>query len=474
MDGPGLVEQARARREHDGIALVLGVVADDAFLQCSTNRQAQRFDALGHRLGQKGRDGKGGHDPIVPVDSTIPTVNHATSGDKYSFGVSDDSTRSDNDSMPGTRGATPDRMPRWIIKAVVVFWLGFLATILFRFVFNRMHELMLLLLVSIFIALAVEPGVNKLVRRGWRRGSATMSILMAVLTVLVLFVVAISTVVGRQVADLLSNSEKYVNDTVELINDTFNANIDADEVNERIRDPKGPVQNFIRNQRDNAFNLSIAALGVLLQLFSVLLFSFYLVADGPRMRRAICSRLKPEKQRTVLDTWELAIGKTGGYLYSRVLLAGLSALFHWVAFQALGIPAPIAMAMWVGLVSQFLPVIGTYLAGILPVLLTFINSPLKAVVVIVLIVVYQQIENYVFGPKITERTLELHPALAFGGAIAGGAILGPVGAILALPGVAMGQALISAWGDRHDVIDSPLTAVPPKKARGRRRGTDAS
>jgi predicted PurR-regulated permease PerM len=83
--------------------------------------------------------------------------------------------------------------------------------------------------------------------------------------------------------------------------------------------------------------------------------------------------------------------------------------------------------------------------------------------------VYQQLENYLFAPRITARTLELHPALAFGGALAGAAVLGPVGAILALPAVAMGQALISAWGVRHDVIEDPLTYVQPKRAQDLRR-----
>jgi predicted PurR-regulated permease PerM len=110
-----------------------------------------------------------------------------------------------------------------------------------------------------------------------------------------------------------------------------------------------------------------------------------------------------------------------------------------------------------------LPVIGTYLAGVLPVLLAFIESPVDALIVIGFILVYQQLENYFFAPRITARTLELHPALAFGGALAGAAVLGPIGAILALPAVAMGQALISAWGIRHDVIEDPLTFVPPKK-----------
>jgi predicted PurR-regulated permease PerM len=123
------------------------------------------------------------------------------------------------------------------------------------------------------------------------------------------------------------------------------------------------------------------------------------------------------------------------------------------------------MALWVGLVSQFLPVIGTYLAGVLPVLLTFIESPTKALIILGFIFFYQQVENYLFSPRITARTLELHPALAFGGALAGAAVLGPIGALLALPAAAMGQALISAWGVRHDVIDDPLTLVVAKKVR---------
>ena len=82
--------------------------------------------------------------------------------------------------------------------------------------------------------------------------------------------------------------------------------------------------------------LSVTALGWLLQLFSVILFTFYLVADGPRLRRTICSRLTPEHQERVLQTWELASTKTGGYLYSRALLALLSTLFHWIVFQSMG------------------------------------------------------------------------------------------------------------------------------------------
>lgn len=360
-------------------------------------------------------------------------------------------------------------MPRWVPRAIAVFWLAFLATFVLRFMFHRLSNFLILLLVSLFIALALEPAVNKLVSRGWKRGSATAGILVSLVVVVLAFFAAMGTVVGQQIADLLSNSETYVNDTVKILNDTFNTNIDPRSVNEQINDPNGAVQQFINSQQSKVFNVSVQAVGVLFQAFSVLLFAFYLVADGPRLRRSICSRLEPSQQRAVLDAWELAITKTGGYLYSRALLALIAGFFHWIAFQAIGTPAPIALALWVGLVSQFLPVIGTYLAGVLPVLLAFIESPVDALIVIGFILVYQQLENYFFAPRITARTLELHPALAFGGALAGAAVLGPVGAILALPAVAMGQALISAWGIRHDVIDDPLTFVPPKKAVELRR-----
>jgi predicted PurR-regulated permease PerM len=351
------------------------------------------------------------------------------------------------------------RLPRWVVPAVAVFWSGFLAAIAFRSLWSSLSGLILLLAISVFLSLAIEPGVNRLARRGWRRGSATALILFGVMASFLVFVGAIGTLIGAQVADLLQDSETYIADTVDTINETLGTNLDAQQVIDDFNDPDGAVQGFIDDQQDNAVRLSVAAIGGLLQLLSVVLFTFYLVADGPKLRRAICSRLTPERQERILDTWELAGTKTGGYLYSRALLAVLSAVFHWVVFQSLGTAAPIALALWVGIVSQFLPVVGTYLAGVLPVLLTFLNSPLMAAIVLAAIVVYQQIENYLFSPRITAHTMELHPALAFGAALGGVAVLGGVGAILALPGAAMAQAILSQAGERHQVIKRELTEV---------------
>ena len=355
--------------------------------------------------------------------------------------------------------AVDRRLPGWVVPAVAVFWGGFLGAMAIRFFWSKLSGLFVLLAIAVFLALAIEPGVNRLARRGWQRGRATALILFGVMAMFLVFIGAIGTLVGSQIADLLQDSETYISDTVDTLNDTFGTNLDAQAVIDDFNDPDGSVQGFIADQQDNVVRLSVAALGALLQLFSVLLFTFYLVADGPKLRRAICSRLTPARQERVLGAWELAGTKTGGYLYSRALLAVLSAIFHWVVFQSLGTAAPVALALWVGIVSQFLPVVGTYLAGVLPVLLTFLDSPVKALIVLIAVVVYQQIENYLLSPRVTAHTMELHPALAFGAALGGAAVLGAVGAVLALPAAAMGQALFSEMGDRHQVIQSELTEV---------------
>ncbi len=186
------------------------------------------------------------------------------------------------------------RLPRWVVPAVIVFWSGFLGAMAVRFVWGKLQRPLRAL------GHRVVPGACRRARcePAWPDGvggvgAATALILFGVMAMFLVFVGAIGTLVGSQIADLLQDSETYISDSVDTINDTFGTNLDAQEVIDDFNDPNGAVQEFIADQQDNVVRLSVAALGVLLQLFSVLLFTFYLVADGPKLRRAICSRLTP-------------------------------------------------------------------------------------------------------------------------------------------------------------------------------------
>jgi len=363
-----------------------------------------------------------------------------------------------------------DRMPAWVPKGIVLFWVGFILVEVVEGIVSALRALLVTLLVSLFLSFAIEPAVNFLAKRGWRRGGATALVFLGMLAVVAVFVFAIGSLVVSQVRNFVDDAPEYVQDLEEWINDTFDANVDFDDLREEFDDPEGPVRGFVEDLAGNALKAGLTAVEVIFQLFTILLFTFYLVADGPRLRRTICATLPPRRQQVVLRAWELAIEKTGGYLYSRLILAGLSTGFHWMVLTIMDVPYALALALWVGVVSQFIPVVGTYLAGALAVLVAVLNEPLDGAVVLGFVLVYQQVENYLFAPRVTAHTMSLHPAVAFASVIAGAAVLGPIGALLALPAAAVIQAFASTLGERHEVVDSELTAEPePRAARRSRR-----
>ena len=141
------------------------------------------------------------------------------------------------------------------------------------------------------------------------------------------------------------------------------------------------------------------------------------------------------------------------------------------------VPFWLPLGIWTGVVSQFIPTLGTYLGGALPALIAFSSSTLDGVLVIIFVIVYQQIENYVFSPRISNRTMDIHPAVAFGAVIVGGALAGALGAIIAIPIVASIQAIIETYGRRYELIpemehddhrasaDSRATSPSPSRPR---------
>jgi len=362
-----------------------------------------------------------------------------------------------------------DRMPMWVPKGIALFWLGFILVEVVEGIISALRALLVTLLVSLFLSFAIEPAVNYLARRGWRRGGATAAVFGTILAVITVFVFAIGSLVVTQVRNFVDDAPEYVQDLEEWVNDTFDAEVDFDDLGDEFNDPEGPARQFVENIAGDALKAGLTALSVLFQILTIMLFTFYLVADGPRLRRTICSTLPPQRQAVVLRAWELAIEKTGGYLYSRLILAGLSTGFHWIALTVLDVPYALALALWVGVVSQFIPVVGTYLAGALAVVVAALNDPVDGLIVLGFVIVYQQVENYIFAPRVTAETMSLHPAVAFASVIAGAALLGPVGALLALPAAAVIQAFISTLGDRHEVVESDLTTHPERRERQRRR-----
>ena len=268
------------------------------------------------------------------------------------------------------------------------------------------------------IARATRPSMpsssaaNTMAARGVRRGVGTFLVFVAVGVAVVGFLAALGTLLVDQVAKIAGDMPHLVDNLIVWTNRTFHQDLSLGELQKRLLKDSGTIEGYAQQAADNVWGVSSTLIGGLFQTFTVGLFTFYFTAEGPRVRRTVCSLLPPAKQAEVLRAWEIALAKTGGYLYSRAVLAVVSAAGHWVMFALIDLPYSAALAIWVGVMSQFVPTIGTYLAGALPVLVALTVEPVDALYVLVFTVVYQQIENYVLHPRITARTVDVHPAAA--------------------------------------------------------------
>jgi predicted PurR-regulated permease PerM len=272
-----------------------------------------------------------------------------------------------------------------------------------------------------------------------------------------------------QASALVNDTPHYVRNVVQFLNRDFGTHINANSLIHDLQSKNGAVHQFGQDLANSAGDVALTIGTGLLQIVVTFVFALYLTADGPRFRRAILSRLPRQRQEIVLDTWELAFEKTGAYLYSRTIQAAVCTATVWLFFFLLGVPSALALAIWVGVVSQFIPTVGTYIALVLPALVTLVNDPSDTIWVLAFLVGYQQFENYFLGPRIARYTLKIHPALTIGTVFAGALLLGPVGALLALPATAVVQALVSSYTEEQEVIETALTAKPDAKRRRRFR-----
>jgi predicted PurR-regulated permease PerM len=337
-------------------------------------------------------------------------------------------------------------------ETVVTAAVGVLLLMTLLWAIEQLRALLVLLVFSLFCGFALEPAVNKLARRGWSRGRATGLVFLVLAIVLGAFGALLGTIVVKQVVDLVKNLPDYAREVADFLHDKLGVDISGTDV----VGSAGTVKDVSRYVLGGALGLGATFATLLFSLLTVATLTFFAAKDGPKLRRAVCSLLPPDHQREVLRAWEIAIDRTSAYVTYRLILASLSAVVLGVALHLFDVPYAASLGIWVGVVSQFVPTVGTYLAGIVPVAIALGESPTTALYVLGFIAVYQQVENYVISPPLSAKTMRVHPAIGFVAAIGGVALIGPLGALLALPVVASVQAFVAEYLPKHEIIDDEL------------------
>ena len=358
---------------------------------------------------------------------------------------------------------------RWAIAAILLT----LATLWFV---GQERNLVGYLILAELLALALEPAVIWMHdHRGWRRGSATGLLLVVVLVAMILLGVGVAAVLARETSQILQQLPSYVDKLNAFTQAHFHTIVFSPAQRAAAAHAATHINDFLKQHQADILGGISSGLSAVFSLFTIGLFTFYLTAQGPQVRRALLSRMPPERQKRILFAWETAIKKMGGYLYSRLLLASINGTLMFVTLKILGVPYALPLALVSGLVAEFIPIVGTYIGGALPAIVAIAeNGPTAATVVVIESVIYQQFENYYLSPRISAKTIELNAGVAFGAAMAGGAVGGFVGAFFALPIAATIQAFMTTYSRTYEVTDSALTDIdtprPPSSKRPKRGG----
>ncbi|KQS97010.1 permease [Cellulomonas sp. Leaf395] len=348
----------------------------------------------------------------------------------------------------GTRD--PRKPPLWLPRALLMTGFAvFLGLATWR-ALSLLGNVIFIVVISWFLALAMEPLIRWLVARGLRRTRATGLVMVASLVGILAVIALFGGLFVTQVIELVQSLPEYYEQFVDWVTQRFPVEMPAAD------DLLAGLSENWQQLAPGLIGLGSSILGGLFTASAVLLVVYYMASAGPRLRAAICRLLAPARQREVLRLWEVSQEKVADFINSRIVLAALSTAFTFIFLTILGIPYALPLAAFTGVVSQFVPTIGTYIGGALPIAVALAVDPVKGLLTLAFIVGYQQVENLIFSPKVSSRSLEINPAIAFLAVIAFGAVFGPIGAFLALPVAATIQAVSSTYVRRHDLVDDEL------------------
>ncbi len=342
---------------------------------------------------------------------------------------------------------------KWVFRTIILFTA---AALLGLWVFQQNVRFILLLLLALLFAVAMEPAVSALSKRGWRRGSATGLTMLGITILATAFLGLFGGLLFAQASSLISDLPNLVTDSTNWVNTTFNQNLDPNTLINQLNVQPAQIANWASNFTGGFVGIVSGIVGGLFQLLTLALFSFYLSADAPRLKRQIGALLNPNAQKIMVTTWDITVKKTGGFVVSKLLLALASTTAHSIFFAAIGLPYWLPLGLITGITSQFIPTVGTFLGILIPVFFAVFNNPMDAVFIIIFASVYQQIENYLLSPKLSKITMDIHPAIAFGSVIVFANLFGAIGAIVAVPIAAALVALLDTYSKRFELIPELL------------------
>ncbi len=305
---------------------------------------------------------------------------------------------------------------------LTAFWLGVQI--------QAVSGIIVLVVVSLFLAAGLNPVVEFFMGRGLKRSWSVLCVIVLVLSGLALFIAAIVPVITEQVTRLTDNAPGWFDQLLE------NKQIQEwDEDYEIVAKAKEYVADgeFLQNLFGGVLGFGLAVLSALLNTFVVLVLTLYFLANLPSTKAALY-RLAPASRRDrVTRLGDQMIRGIGGYVAGAFVVSVTAALVSLVFLFIVGLgDYAVALSFVVGLLS-LIPMVGATIAMVIVSAIGFTESPTVGIACLIFYAAYQQVENYVIYPRVMKRSVDVPGSVTVIAALVGAALLGVIGALMAVP-----------------------------------------
>ena len=291
------------------------------------------------------------------------------------------------------------------------------------------RSVLILILISLFLAIGLNPTVEWLTARGMRRGISITIVFFVVIGAFVGFGFAVVPPVVEESNAFVQELPSYLDDlrrnpTVRQFDEDYG-------VIERAQDY---VTSGDLGQRAFGGLLGVGrvVLNAVFGALTVLVMTLYFLAALPSMKRQAYRLVPASRRQRVELLGDEVISRTGSFVSGALSVAFIAAFSSYVFLNIVGLPYAIALAVFVGLLD-LIPLVGATIAAVVVSLLGFTESVGVGIACVIFYVAYQQFENYVVYPRVMRRAVDVPAPVTVVAVLLGGALLGIVGALIAIP-----------------------------------------
>lgn len=323
---------------------------------------------------------------------------------------------------------------RWSAAAIFRVVMVVAAAVFLVYCLYVVRKLLMLIFVALFLAVGMDPAVRRLERWGLRRGHAVLAIFLAVIAFLVGFFAAVVPPLVEQVTDFATRLPEYVQDLASS-NERLREYVSEQDLAERLRNATKDIPAQIGTSFGTVVGVAGSVLASVFNTLTVVVLTVYFSLSFTKIREGSL-RLVPKSRRArVQEMVDPILTKIGGYIAGNVVISVIAGVVAFVFLAVAGVPFPVALALWVG-IADLIPLVGATLGAVPAVVVAFFVSVPAGIATLAYFAVYQQVENYVIAPRVMTKAVDLSPAAVLVSALAGAALLGVVGVLVAIPAAA--------------------------------------